>query len=67
MKLFTCGGCSLLCQNVATGEFADCPKADFSPSPELFPQIAGKPASLTQALQAATELSLIIDHRRGSG
>ncbi len=56
MKLFTCRGCVLLCQNVATGEFADCPQADFSPSPELFPQIAGNPASLEQALQAAANL-----------
>ncbi|MDD2814639.1 MAG: hypothetical protein PHP00_02735 [Thiotrichaceae bacterium] len=56
MKLFTCRGCALLCQNVATGEFAACPKANFSLSPELSPQISGKPASLEQALQAAAEL-----------
>jgi len=56
MQLFTCGDCALLCQNVATGEFAACPQADFSPRPELSPQIAGKPASLEQALQAAADL-----------
>lgn len=56
MKLFTCRGCALLCQNVATGEFIACPKANFSPSPELSPQISGKPASLEQALQAAADL-----------
>jgi formylmethanofuran dehydrogenase subunit B len=56
MKLFTCRGCALLCQNVATGEFTACPKANFSPSPELFPQISGKPANLEQALQAAADL-----------
>lgn len=56
MKLFTCRGCALLCQNVAIGEFTACPKADFSPTPELFPQVAGKPASFEQALYVAAEL-----------